>query len=156
MSFLTRFAETVAAAKEFERQDAARRKGLTAPQARAQTQPSRPPVPPSELARRRDRLAAQLSELQTDLGGLTYEMAIRDHFRMDTLVRQAARMQELDAELANVERLLQLEQAGAAGRCPSCRSLYARGAVFCGQCGTRLMDEVSLDQATTRVLGPTR
>jgi hypothetical protein len=33
-------------------------------------------------------------------------MAIRDHFRLDVLVRRAAKLQERDAELAEVERLL--------------------------------------------------
>jgi hypothetical protein len=94
----------------------------------------------SELARRRDRLARQLAELQFDLGGLVYEMAIRDHFRLDLLVRQAARLQELDAELGEVERQLALEDAGAAGRCPSCGSLYARGALYCSGCGRQLME----------------
>jgi hypothetical protein len=94
----------------------------------------------SELARRRDRLARQLAELQFDLGGLVYEMAIRDHFRLDLVVRQAARLQELDAELGEVERQLALEDAGAAGRCPSCGSLYARGALYCSSCGRQLME----------------
>src|SRR5581483_3744758 len=67
----------------------------------------------SELSERHRRLAADLAELQWDLGGLTYEMAIRDHFRLDVLVRRAARLQEVDAELAEVERLLKLEDAGA-------------------------------------------
>jgi hypothetical protein len=60
----------------------------------------------SELARRRDALAAQVAELHWDLGGLAYEMAIRDHFRLDVLVRRAAVLQERDAELAELERSL--------------------------------------------------
>jgi phosphatidylinositol-3-phosphatase len=47
----------------------------------------------SELRRRRDELAEQVAELHWDLGGLTYEMAIRDHFRLDLLVRHAAVLQ---------------------------------------------------------------
>ena len=54
----------------------------------------------SELQRRRDELAEQVAQLHWDLGGLTYEMAIRDHFRLDVLVRRAALLQERDAELA--------------------------------------------------------
>jgi hypothetical protein len=42
-------------------------------------------------------------------------MAIRDHFRLDVLSRQAAKLQQVDAELAEVERMLTLGQAGAAG-----------------------------------------
>lgn len=59
-----------------------------------------------ELQRRRDALAEQVTELHWDLGGLAYEMAIRDYFRLDVLVRRAAMLQERDAELAEVERLL--------------------------------------------------
>ncbi len=60
----------------------------------------------SELRRKRDALAEQVTELHWDLGGLAYEMAIRDHFRLDVLVRRAAVLQERDAELAEVECLL--------------------------------------------------
>lgn len=94
----------------------------------------------SDLERRRESLSAQLAELQWDLGGLAYEMAIRDHFRLDALARQAAKLQQVDAELAEVERMLRLDQAGAAGACGSCGALYARGAVFCWQCGKDLME----------------
>ena len=92
-----------------------------------------------ELRERRDRLADRFAELQWDLGGLAYEMAARDHFRLDVLVRVAARLQEVDAELAEVERLLRLDEAGAAGSCSSCGALYARGAVYCWQCGADLI-----------------
>jgi hypothetical protein len=94
-----------------------------------------------ELERRREQLSAQLTELQWDLGGVAYEMAIRDHFRLDVLTRKAAELQKVDAELAEVERLLRLDQAGAAGACGNCGALYARGAVFCWQCGKDLMPQ---------------
>jgi hypothetical protein len=93
-----------------------------------------------DLEKRRDRLSRELTELQWDLGGLTYEMASRDHFRLDVLTKQAAKLQRVDAELAEVERMLKLDQAGAAGACGSCGALYARGSVFCWQCGKDLMD----------------
>ncbi len=96
----------------------------------------------SELRRRRDALAEQVTELHWDLGGLAYEMAIRDHFRLDVLVRRAAVLQERDAELAEVERLLRLEEGGVAGNCPSCSAPHSRGAVFCWQCGTTLMQRL--------------
>ncbi len=73
------------------------------------------------LERRREELAGKVAELHWDLGGLAYEMAIRDHFRNDLLLRRAARLQELDTELAEVERKLGLlartrdEGADAAG-----------------------------------------
>ena len=43
---------------------------------------------PARPAERRDELAERLAELQWDLGGLAYEMAIRDHFRLDVLMRR--------------------------------------------------------------------
>jgi hypothetical protein len=95
---------------------------------------------PTELQDRRKRLEEELATLQWDLGGLTYEMAIRDHFRLDVLVRAAAKLQEVDAELAEVERVLRLDDAAAAGACMSCGALHARGATFCWQCGTRLLE----------------
>jgi phosphatidylinositol-3-phosphatase len=69
------------------------------------------PVPAAEenraaLERRREELAAQVAEQHWDLGGLAYEMAIRNHFRNDVLLRRAALLQERDAELAEVERKL--------------------------------------------------
>ena len=94
----------------------------------------------SELRRRRDELAEQVTELHWDLGGLAYEMAIRDHFRLDVLVRRAALLQERDAELAEVERLLRLEEDGAVGSCPSCAAPHSRGSVYCWQCGATLME----------------
>ena len=51
-----------------------------------------PPAGPdqhADLRARRDELAEQVAELTWDLGGLTYEMAIRDHFRVDVLVWRA-------------------------------------------------------------------
>lgn len=94
----------------------------------------------SDLSRRRDALAEQVTELHWDLGGLAYEMAIRDHFRLDVLVRRAAVLQERDAELAEVERLLRLEQDGVAGACPNCAAPHSRGALYCWQCGMTLME----------------
>jgi hypothetical protein len=96
----------------------------------------------SELRRRRDALAKEVTELHWDLGGLAYEMAIRDHFRLDVLVRRAALLQERDAELAELERLLRLEESASAGSCPGCGAPHSRGAAFCWQCGTTLMERV--------------
>jgi hypothetical protein len=117
--------------------------------------PSAPPVPApapaggahSELRRRRDALAEQVTELHWDLGGLAYEMAIRDHFRLDVLVRRAAVLQERDAQLAEVERLLRMEEEGSAGSCPSCSAPHSRGAVYCWQCGVTLMQRLPSDAA---------
>ena len=95
---------------------------------------------PSQLRERRNRLAEELAERHWDLGGLAYEMAVRDHFRLDVIVRAAAGVQEVDAELSEVERLLRLEEAAAAGTCPNCGALHSSGAVYCWQCGEGLME----------------
>ena len=108
----------------------------------------------AELRARRDRLAGEAAELQWDLGGLTYEMAIRDHFRLDVLVRRAARLQEVDAELGEVERLLRSEETGATGACPGCGAPHSRGAVFCWQCGSPLMDRTQASNGHATVPGP--
>jgi hypothetical protein len=105
------------------------------------------PLPPGggraldadELRRRRDQLAREYATAQWDLGGLVYEMAIRDHYRLDVLTHHAARLQELDAQLGAVERLARLDDGGAAGACPSCDALYARGAAYCSNCGHQLL-----------------
>jgi hypothetical protein len=99
----------------------------------------------SPLSRRRDELAQEVTELHWDLGGLAYEMAIRDHFRLDVLVRRAALLQERDAELAEVERLLRLEESASAGSCPHCAAPHSRGALFCWQCGATLMERSPSD-----------
>ena len=92
-----------------------------------------------ELRARRDELAGRVAELTWDLGGLTYEMAIRDHFRLDVLVRRAAMLQEVDAELGEVERLLKLGETGTTGGCRACGALHSRGASYCWQCGQPLL-----------------
>jgi hypothetical protein len=95
-----------------------------------------------DLARRRDELTARLAELQWDLGGLVYEMAIRDHIRIDVLVRRAAILQDVDAELGEVERILRMEDTGTAGSCSSCGAPHSSGAVYCWQCGQPLLEHV--------------
>lgn len=101
-----------------------------------------------ELDRRRDLLAARLAEQQWDLGGLVYEMAIRDRIRVDVLVRRAAELQATDAELGEVERILRLDQTGAADACLTCRAPHSAGAVYCWQCGQPLISQVSGDAIT--------
>lgn len=96
----------------------------------------------AELLERRDALSRRFAELQWDLGGLAYEMASRDHFRLDVIVRRAAHLQEVDAELGEVERLLRLEEAGATGTCVSCGAMHSGGAVFCWQCGANLIERI--------------
>jgi hypothetical protein len=107
----------------------------------------------SELRRRRDALAERVAELHWDLGGLTYEMAIRDHFRLDVLVRRAAILQERDAELAELYRLLALEQSASVGPCSNCGAPHSRGAAFCWQCGAELMERIPSSAAPTAAVG---
>ena len=95
----------------------------------------------SELRQRRVELAEQVAALTWDLGGLTYEMAVRDHYRLDVLARRAAELQEADAQLGEVQRLLAGAEAGVHGQCRSCGSVHSRGAAYCWHCGAPLMEE---------------
>ena len=117
---------------------AARRKAVAAKASSNGTSAIGTPVGQPELLQQREELSRKFAELQWDLGGMAYEMASRDHYRLDVLNKQAAKLQEVDAELGQIERLLKLGTAGAAGTCPSCGALQARGAVFCWQCGNEL------------------
>ena len=107
------------------------------------------PLTNDALRVRRETLAEQVAQLQFDLGGLAYEMAIRDHFKLDVLVRRAAALQELDAQLGEVDRLLALGESATAGACPSCGALHGRGAVFCWQCGSALVKRTPVNGAAT-------
>jgi hypothetical protein len=102
-----------------------------------------------DLQRRRDQLSAKVAELQWDLGGLVYEMAIRDRIRVDVIVRRAAELQSADAELGEVERILRLEQTSTAGECGSCKAPHSSGAAYCWQCGQPLLREVHSDAIAT-------
>jgi hypothetical protein len=105
--------------------------------------PAAGPDPHAELRARRDEIAEQVAELTWDLGGLTYEMAIRDHFRLDVLVRRAAALQERDAELGEIERLLAAAQDGVTGDCRSCGAPHSRGAAYCWKCGQPLIPQAT-------------
>src|SRR5206468_12966681 len=116
-----------------------------APGAVVQQPPSAPapaaagqPADDPELIARRDQLLEKFTIMQADLGGAFYEMAIRDHVRMDVLTRRAAELQRVDAELAQVERTIELERTGVLGRCPTCEAPYGPGVQFCSQCGGAL------------------
>jgi hypothetical protein len=93
----------------------------------------------AELVAQRDRLLEKFTVMQADLGGAFYEMAIRDHVRLDVLTRKAAELQRVDAELIALERILELERSDAAGLCPSCGAPYGHGVRFCAQCGHSLI-----------------
>ena len=110
--------------------------------------PSRTPAKPApddgsesrstaELLAERDRLTERFALMQSELGGLFYEMAIRNHVQMDVLIAKAAALQRLDAELAQLE-LLREGSGSIGGHCPDCGATFARGAAFCSQCATSL------------------
>ena len=90
---------------------------------------------------RRVKLAERVATLTWDLGGLTYEMAVRDHYRLDVLARRAAELQQADAELGEVERLLGAAEAGVHGQCRFCGAVHSRGAAYCWHCGAALLVE---------------
>ena len=100
--------------------------------------PERAAAPDPALIAERDRLTERFTIMQTELGGLFYEMAIRDHIRLEILIERAAALQRVDTELAHVEHLLAGADTGAGGHCPACGALHARGAAFCSQCAQPL------------------
>jgi predicted RNA-binding Zn-ribbon protein involved in translation (DUF1610 family) len=93
-----------------------------------------PPAPDPELLAQRDRLVERFAIMQSELGGLFYEMAIRDHVRMEVLIPKAAELQRVDAELGQLERIIELGSSNVGGECPSCGAVYAHRAAFCAQC----------------------
>jgi hypothetical protein len=89
-----------------------------------------------DLERRRDQLVAKVAELQWDLGGLVYEMAVRNRIEVEVLVKRAVALQDADAELSEVERIVRMEQTGTAGSC--------------WQCGQPLLQQVPSDAILRR------
>ena len=106
--------------------------------------PRRPSAELRELRVQRDRLVEKFTIMEADLGGAFYEMAIRDHVRLDVLTRKAAELQRVDHELAAIETTLQIG-VGRAGICHTCGAPYSTGTRFCGQCGTSLTSAAGLD-----------
>jgi hypothetical protein len=88
-----------------------------------------------ELRAERDRLLEKFTVMQADLGGAFYEMAIRDHVKLDVLTRRAAELQRIDVELGEVEEALQLHRSESSGECPECGAEHDPAARFCSHCG---------------------
>jgi hypothetical protein len=103
-----------------------------------------------DLERRRAQLSAKVAELQWDLGGLVYEMATRNRLRPDVLVKRAAVLQDADAELGEIERILRMDRTGVAALCLTCGAPHSAGAVYCWQCGGSLLEKV----ASTSISAP--
>jgi hypothetical protein len=99
------------------------------------------PVENRELVAERDRLLEKFTVMQADLGGAFYEMAIRDHVKMDVLTRKAAELQRLDLELGEVEEALALERSDSTGACANCGTEHQPGARFCSACGEELKED---------------
>ncbi len=121
--------------------------------------PTAPPAPRGpalgdellvDLERRRDQLIARVAELQWDLGGLVYEMAIRNRIQIEVLVKRAVVLQDADAELSEVERIVRSEETGTAGSCTNCSAPHSSGATFCWQCGKPLLEQISSDAILRR------
>jgi hypothetical protein len=122
-------------------------------------QPKAAPAPPGpavghdllvDLERRRDQLIARVAELQWDLGGLVYEMAIRNRIKVEVLVKRAVALQDADAELSEVERIVRTEETGTAGTCSKCGAPHSSGATYCWQCGQSLLEQVPHDAILRR------
>jgi len=103
-----------------------------------------------DLQRRRDQLIARVAELQWDLGGLAYEMAVRNQMKVELLVKRAVALQDADAELAEVERIVRTEETGTAGACSRCGAPHSSGATYCWQCGQSLLEQVSSEAILRR------
>lgn len=103
-----------------------------------------------DLERRREQLVAKVAELQWDLGGLVYEMIVRNSIDVEVIVKRAVPLQDADAELGEVERILRMEQTGTAGVCNSCTAPHSTGATFCWQCGKPILAQVSGDEILKR------
>ncbi|MET0559314.1 MAG: zinc ribbon domain-containing protein [Solirubrobacterales bacterium] len=136
-----------------------RRKGAQPNPGQAATTPAASSAPPSpavgqemmvDLQRRRDQLIARVAELQWDLGGLAYEMAVRNQMKVELLVKRAVVLQDADAELAEVERIVRTEETGTAGSCSRCGAPHSSGATYCWQCGQSLLEQVSSDAILRR------
>ncbi|HWI22254.1 MAG TPA: hypothetical protein VNT22_06525 [Baekduia sp.] len=107
------------------------------------------------LREQRRVLARRVALLTLDLGGLTYEMAVRDHIRPDVLVKKAAELQAADAELAELQRVIAESPDGQTGNCRSCGVVSSAGATYCWDCGAPLAPEAAVgEQAPTVVLDP--
>ena len=98
-----------------------------------------------DLDRRREQLVARVAELQWDLGGLVYEMIVRNSIDVEVIVKRAVPLQDADAELSEVERILRMEQTGTAGVCATCGAPHSLGAVYCWQCGHQLLSHMPSD-----------
>jgi hypothetical protein len=100
--------------------------------------------PSAELLAQRERLTERFALMQSELGGLFYEMAIRDHITLEVLIEKAAALQRIDIELAQIGYLLDTGDRSIGGHCSSCGVAHARGAAFCSQCAAPLEPQAAV------------
>ena len=81
----------------------------------------------SDLERRRDRLARSSSTCSGTSAASPTRWRSATTSGSTCSTRQAAKLQQVDAELAEVERMLKLDQAGAAGACAHLRRALRAG-----------------------------
>jgi len=103
----------------------------------------------STCAARRDQLNARVAELQWELGRARLRDGGSGRVRVDLIVKHAAKLQDADAELAEVERILALEQSSTAGVCSNCGAPHSSGAGFCWQCGQQILRSVDAESILT-------
>jgi len=109
------------------------RNGHAGRKSRSQEEPAN-----RELLAERDRLLERFTVMQADLGGAFYEMAIRDHIKLDVLTRKAAELQRLDIELGQLEEALHQLGSEATGECSNCGTPFEPRSHFCSHCGHEL------------------
>jgi hypothetical protein len=63
------------------------------------------------LTARRDRLIERFTAHQLDLGGVLYEMAVRDHVVMPVLLERAAVLQGIETELKDAQAAVDAAEA---------------------------------------------
>jgi hypothetical protein len=114
-------------------------------QARRQDPPPAEAAGDAETLALRDRLVERFALLQSELGGLYYEMAIRDSIRDDLLRHRAVELQRVDLELARLDRILRGDAGVAADACPSCHATVGRADQFCASCGRPVLAPPTLN-----------
>jgi hypothetical protein len=96
------------------------------------------PVPdPAEGETQRLAPVTALAAARPTLDGSLAELRRRRY----ELAERAAELQQADAQLAEVQRLLSGAEGGVHGQCRSCGAVHSRGASFCWHCGAALIEE---------------
>lgn len=95
--------------------------------------------------RRRARYLQRLRQMQLrDLGGLVLELRRAGRSREDLVAAKAAVLDATDADLAGLERLLEvppgeaIREPGIGGACPRCQAIHGSTDAFCSSCGQDL------------------